>query len=282
MYVLRISISVLLICATFNVGAQVSTKLDLNDDSKEGTSPKSTPRPNTSSGSNSKISPKIEGVRVTVDTSDGKKTKEAESKESVEIVDNKSTKRVGIHTDITFEITDDKNDFNATSSEQGEKDNDASVPIFKGRTSTRRPQSRLPYNPRIHTNYPGQIDYIPNDRDRYNGHGVPAFPGSNDEVWTTERTSYFVPARSHYQPQDVNYRSYNHETPNYRPVTRQPHYSQSQQQLGHSHGWQPCVCVYDNQWKDSNSIRSFRSTAGRKLKPTARHSSELVSSKIEK
>lgn len=178
-------------------------------------------------------------------------------------------------------------------------DNDASVPIFKGRTSTRRPQSRLPYNPRIHTNYPGQIDYIPNDRDRYNGHGVPAFPGSNDEgifrtvdrwsnvipltgVWTTERTSYFVPARSHYQPQDVNYRSYNHETPNYRPVTRQPHYSQSQQQLGHSHGWQPCVCVYDNQWKDSNSIRSFRSTAGRKLKPTVRHSSELVSSKIEK
>lgn len=55
--------------------AQVSTKLDLNDDSKEGTSPKSTPRSNTSSGSNSKISPKIEGVRVTVDTSDGKKTK---------------------------------------------------------------------------------------------------------------------------------------------------------------------------------------------------------------
>ncbi|XP_037960720.1 uncharacterized protein LOC119689861 [Teleopsis dalmanni] len=97
----------------------------------------------------SKVGPKIHGVRVTVDTGDTQKSKE--SKESVEITDvGKHKKRVGIHTDITFEIsTDGEDDTNATSSAQKTDKEDASVPIFKGHNDSRH-KSRKPYDPKQH------------------------------------------------------------------------------------------------------------------------------------
>lgn len=94
-------------------------------------------------GNSGRSGPKIHGVRVTVDTGDNPKSSKGdtaqvyiqgskfifipmtssyltESKESVEITESggKHKKRVGIHTDITFEITGDVDELNVTDSGQ--------------------------------------------------------------------------------------------------------------------------------------------------------------------
>ncbi|KAH8274053.1 hypothetical protein KR044_009417, partial [Drosophila immigrans] len=134
-----------------------------------------------SASGNSGNRPTIHGVRVTVDTGDGQQQTKAESKESVEITDlGKHKKRVGIHTDITFEITaeGEANETSSAQQREGEKGEfaftfsslsltpnaftsdsspteDASVPIFKGRASSRgdsKHQPRDPYDPKSQWN----------------------------------------------------------------------------------------------------------------------------------
>lgn len=84
----------------------VSSKLDFNDDSKEVVT-------------HSMKSPKIQGVRVTVDTSKlNQKSAESRSDERDDRISSDSKKKVGIRTDITFELDDEKN---STSNESGEK-----------------------------------------------------------------------------------------------------------------------------------------------------------------
>ncbi|KAH8281530.1 hypothetical protein KR054_001246 [Drosophila jambulina] len=165
----------------------------------------------TSSGGGNR--PKIHGVRVTVDTGDGQQQTK-ESKESVEITDlGKHKKRVGIHTDITFEITSEA-DGNETSSaqQQGDKE-DASVPIYKGRGgSDSKHKTRKPYDPKSqwNPNFSGeQRGYQGSSRGGGGGSYYPQYypqsvytGGSSDSggvyrngetwthyvpVWTTER-----------------------------------------------------------------------------------------------
>uniref|UniRef100_A0A1A9WHH8 Uncharacterized protein n=1 Tax=Glossina brevipalpis TaxID=37001 RepID=A0A1A9WHH8_9MUSC len=182
----------------------------------------------TTSKNSGKSGPKIHGVRVTVDTGDQTK----ESKESVEITDlSKHKKRVGIHTDITFEITAGDDD-NKTSSEQDIDKEDASVPIFKGRDGSRH-KPRKPYDPKSHWNpnfstehrvyevagqgAGGYSDYFP----EYYPHNVPVYAGSSDarsggesvyrqsDGWTSYIPRYWTTERI-YRSNDVsNYRNYN-------------------------------------------------------------------------
>ncbi|XP_017050546.1 hyphally regulated cell wall protein 1 [Drosophila ficusphila] len=181
--------------------------------------------------------PKIHGVRVTVDTGDGQQQTK-ESKESVEITDlGKHKKRVGIHTDITFEITSDS-DGNETSSaqQQGDKE-DASVPIYKGRGgSDSRHKSRKPYDPKSQWN--------PNfsaEQHGYQGSNQGGYQGSN-------RGEYYP----QYYPQNVYtggnsdagsiYR--NGETwTHYVPVWTTERVPQEQGQLYRRHSWKPCYCM---------------------------------------
>ncbi|XP_030377388.1 protein no-on-transient A [Scaptodrosophila lebanonensis] len=106
----------------------------------------------TNSGGGGGNRPQIHGVRVTVDTGNGQQQTK-ESKESVEITDlGKHKKRVGIHTDITFEITAEGEANETSSAQQGEKE-DASVPIFKGRGgSDSKHKTRKPYDPKSQWN----------------------------------------------------------------------------------------------------------------------------------
>uniref|UniRef100_A0A1A9UEW4 Uncharacterized protein n=1 Tax=Glossina austeni TaxID=7395 RepID=A0A1A9UEW4_GLOAU len=186
-----------------------------------------------------KSGPKIHGVRVTVDTGDQTK----ESKESVEITDlSKHKKRVGIHTDITFEITagDDDND-NKTSLEQDIDKEDANVPIFKGRDGSRH-KSRTPYDPKSQWNPNFSTEHrvyeVPDQgRDGYSGyfpeyypHNVPVYVGTSDarsgggsiyrqsDGWTSYIPRYWTTERTYaYRSNDVS---------NYR-----------------NHNWKPCYCA---------------------------------------
>ncbi|XP_017471390.1 PREDICTED: uncharacterized protein LOC108362764 [Rhagoletis zephyria] len=197
-------------------------------------------RTNSGAAGGGKSGPKIHGVRVTVDTGDAQKSKE--NTESVEITDvGKHKKRVGIHTDITFEIsTDGDSDGNGTSSAQDGDKEDASVPIFKGRSGpthkTRNPQDHKSqwnqnsserrsygdsgqgtgpayYYPQY---YPNNVPvYVSTDNSR-GGNGGTAhrrgdgwnsyIPWSN--VWTTERNY-----NEQYQPNTVA----GHRVPSWKP-----------------------------------------------------------------
>ncbi|KAL9924185.1 uncharacterized protein LOC119640558 [Glossina fuscipes] len=184
-----------------------------------------------------KSGPKIHGVRVTVDTGDRTK----ESKESVEITDlSKHKKRVGIHTDITFEITagDDDND-NKTSLEQDIDKEDANVPIFKGRDGSRH-KSRKPYDPKSQWNPNFSTEHrvydVPDQgRDGYSGyfpeyypHNVPVYVGTSDE-----RSG----ADSIYRQND----GWNSYIPRYWTTERT--YAYRSNDVSNYHDWKPCYCA---------------------------------------
>ncbi|XP_037710031.1 hyphally regulated cell wall protein 1 [Drosophila subpulchrella] len=189
----------------------------------------------TSSGGNR---PKIHGVRVTVDTGDGQQQTK-ESKESVEITDlGKHKKRVGIHTDITFEITSDS-DGNETSSaqQQGDKE-DASVPIYKGRGgSDSKHKARKPYDPKSQWN----PNFSGEQRGYQGSSNRGGYQGSN-------RGEYYP----QYYPQNVYtggnsdagsiYR--NGETwTHYVPVWTTERVPQEQGQIYRRPSWKPCYCM---------------------------------------
>ncbi|XP_034473327.1 uncharacterized protein LOC117780780 isoform X2 [Drosophila innubila] len=193
-------------------------------------------RAGTGSG-NSGNRPKIHGVRVTVDTGDGQQQTK-ESKESVEITDlGKHKKRVGIHTDITFEITAE-GEANETSSaqQQGEKE-DASVPIYKGRASSShsggdsKHKSRQPYDPKSQWNPNYSSEHAGNrhgSRSDSGGYYPQYYP---EHVYTSGNS-------------DVGSIYRNGETwTHYVPVwttERSPH---EQSQLQRRPSWKPCYCM---------------------------------------
>ncbi|TMW47309.1 hypothetical protein DOY81_007609, partial [Sarcophaga bullata] len=258
---LQLSIIIAVMC--HNVQGQqseVSPKLDFDEDEdKNNTVPvvpgvkqgrndgrDSEKDKETTESKGNKSGPKIHGVRVTVDTGDTHKSKE--SKESVEITDlGKNKKRVGIHTDITFEITAEGGDdhTNKTSREQDVDKEDASVPIYKGRDGATH-KNRKPYDPKSHWNpnfsserrydHSGRANYPSGFYPEYYPNNVPVYIGSADargagspiyrqsDGWTSyiPRSSYWTTERSSYvdaynKPNDVTA---------YRPT-----------------GWKPCYCL---------------------------------------
>ncbi|XP_028900387.1 uncharacterized protein LOC105218763 [Zeugodacus cucurbitae] len=214
---------------------------------------------NTNSGGGGKSGPKIHGVRVTVDTGDTRKSKE--NTESVEITDvGKHKKRVGIHTDITFEIsTDGDSDGNATSAAQDGAKEDASVPIFKGRSRPTQ-KSRKPYDPKNQWNpnfsserrsyeggshASGPAYYHP----QYYPNNVPVYVATGDGRGSSVGTVYrsrgdgwnsYVPSSSIWTTE----RSYSEQ---YRPNTVAGHRTPS---------WKPCYCMtsaVDNRRRRENT-----------------------------
>ncbi|XP_016971064.1 keratin, type I cytoskeletal 9 [Drosophila rhopaloa] len=208
----------------------------------------------TTSGGNR---PKIHGVRVTVDTGDGQQQTK-ESKESVEITDlGKHKKRVGIHTDITFEITSDP-DGNETSSaqQQGDKE-DASVPIYKGRGgSDSKHKTRKPYDPKSqwNPNFSGeQRGYQGGNRGGYQGSG-------------SNRGDYYP----QYYPENVYtsggsdagsiYR--NGETwTHYVPVWTTERVPQEQGQIYRRPSWKPCYCMSSADFRRRRDSKARREPA---------------------
>ncbi|XP_005187413.1 uncharacterized protein LOC101897765 isoform X1 [Musca domestica] len=253
--VLKLLIVVAVLCRVAKAQQnQVSPKLDLSEteDSNNSTVPVIKGRAEDRNNEKNKAmddnekdgvktGPKIHGVRVTVDTGDGQTSKE--SKESVEITDlGKNKKRVGIHTDITFEITagGDPHDNKTSREHDVDEKEDASVPIFKGRGGSNSHKNRKPTDPKSQWNpnfsaerrsydnsgrgrYPDYQEYYPGN--------VPVYVGSSDgrgggssiyrssdgwnsyiprsAYWTTERSNY-----ENYRPNDVSgYRV----TPSWKP-----------------------------------------------------------------
>ncbi|EDX05497.1 serine, glycine and glutamine-rich protein [Drosophila simulans] len=203
----------------------------------------------TSSGGNR---PKIHGVRVTVDTGDGQQQTK-ESKESVEITDlGKHKKRVGIHTDITFEITSDS-DGNETSSaqQQGDKE-DASVPIFKGRGgSDSKHKTRKPYDPKSQWN--------------------PNFSGEQHGYQGANRGGYQGSNRGDYYPQyypgnvytggssDAGSIYRNGETwTHYVPVWTTERVPQEQGQIYRRPSWKPCYCMSSTEFRRRRDSKARR------------------------
>lgn len=83
----------------------MSSKVDFNEESRE-------------IGSHHSKSPKLQGVRVTVDTTKlNQRSTESRSDERDDRSSKDSKKKVGIRTDVTFELDDEKN---STSNESGE------------------------------------------------------------------------------------------------------------------------------------------------------------------
>ncbi|KAM8714919.1 hypothetical protein ACLKA7_002033 [Drosophila subpalustris] len=202
---------------------------------------------------NSGNRPKIHGVRVTVDTGDGQQQTK-ESKESVEITDlGKHKKRVGIHTDITFEITAE-GEANETSSaqQQGEKE-DASVPIYKGRSgSDSKHKSRQPYDPKSqwNSNYPSEhAGNRPGSRSGSADHYPQYYP---EHVYTSGNS-------------DVGSIYRNGETwTHYVPVwttERSPH---EQSQLQRNPSWRPCYCMasYDADYRRRRDSKGSKTIWG--------------------
>ncbi|KAL5280019.1 hypothetical protein ACFFRR_004184 [Megaselia abdita] len=161
-------------------------------------------------------SPKIHGVRVSLDTGDGSKKVSRESKESVEHTDGKGKKRVGIHTDITFEITGAGVAVtkNHTRNIEGE-DEDASVPTFRGKgRSTYRPRGK-PFDPKTYYNNP---NYSSERRSFTSEGGSSGRRGySNGGRTADEERSYYEPYRPASQTYDDELR------------------------------WKPCYCVSSSQ-----------------------------------
>ncbi|KAH8412576.1 hypothetical protein KR009_003180 [Drosophila setifemur] len=185
----------------------------------------------TSQGGNSGGNrPKIHGVRVTVDTGDGQQQTK-ESKESVEITDlGKHKKRVGIHTDITFEITSEA-DGNETSSAQqhGDKE-DASVPIYKGRGgSDSKNKGRKPYDPKSQWN--------PNFSGEHRGYQGSSRGGGHYPQYYPENvyTSGSSDAGNIYR----NSETWTH----YVPVWTTERAPQEHGQIYRRPSWKPCYCM---------------------------------------
>ncbi|XP_039950652.1 uncharacterized protein LOC120768157 [Bactrocera tryoni] len=213
---------------------------------------------NGGSSGNGKSGPKIHGVRVTVDTGDTRKSKE--NTESVEITDvGKHKKRVGIHTDITFEIsTDGDSDGNATSATQDGDKEDASVPIFKGRSRPTQ-KTRKPYDPKNQWNpnfsserrsYEGGShatgpayyypQYYPNNVPVYVATGDGRGGGSGMGYRRGDGWNSYVPSSSIWTTE----RSYSEQ---YRPNTVAGHRTPS---------WKPCYCMtsaVDNRRRRENT-----------------------------
>ncbi|KAG4070802.1 hypothetical protein HA402_011028 [Bradysia odoriphaga] len=154
-------------------------------------SPKLDFEPTDKAAETGETSPKIHGVRVIVDTSNGKKSVESRSSEEETRMSNKNDKKiVGIRTDITFEISDDEKNSTKTKNKDAESiDEDDIVPVFKGYGKGQEPKSY-------------------GDNRRWDMINIPVFHGTDDEprrnggggdwvhfvpitsVWTTERNNY--------------------------------------------------------------------------------------------
>ncbi|XP_034097876.1 uncharacterized protein LOC132798654 isoform X2 [Drosophila nasuta] len=233
-----------------------------------------------SASGNSGHRPKIHGVRVTVDTGDGQQQTK-ESKESVEITDlGKHKKRVGIHTDITFEITAE-GEGNETSSAQqrdGEKE-DASVPIFKGRASSSRGdskhQSRDPYDPKAQWN--------PNYATEHRGLDAGNRAGSR-----SSSDSYYP----QYYPQHVytsdssdvggiyrNGETWTHYVPVW-TTERSPH---EQSQLQRRPSWKPCYCMasYGTDYRRRRASKTTKGIKGPSRRGIVKSQVHKVDSKLE-
>ncbi|EDW27282.1 GL21204 [Drosophila persimilis] len=195
-------------------------------------------------GGNSSNRSKIHGVRVTVDTGDGQQQTK-ESKESVEITDlGKHKKRVGIHTDITFEITSE-GEGNETSSAQshGEKE-DASVPIYKGRGgSDSKHKTPKPHDPKSQWN--------PN--------------------YSSEHRGYEGGSRGGYYPQYYPQHEYTsrgsdsgsiHRTgetwTHYVPVWTTERAPQEQSQIYRRPSWKPCYCMSSTDYRRRRDSKASR------------------------
>ncbi|XP_034667903.1 protein argonaute 18 [Drosophila subobscura] len=201
-------------------------------------------------GGGSSNRPKIHGVRVTVDTGDGQQQTK-ESKESVEITDSgKHRKRVGIHTDITFEITSE-GEGNETSSAQnhGEKE-DASVPIYKGRGGSDSKH-------KTHKTYDPKSQWNPNYSSEHRGYEAGGSRGA-------------------YYPQYYPQHEYNsggsdsgsiHRTgetwTHYVPVwtTERAPAPQEQSQIYRRPSWKPCYCMSSTDYRRRRDSKANRGTA---------------------
>ncbi|XP_017116992.1 probable GH family 25 lysozyme 3 [Drosophila elegans] len=229
----------------------------------------------TSSGGNR---PKIHGVRVTVDTGDGQQQTK-ESKESVEITDlGKHKKRVGIHTDITFEITSDP-DGNETSSaqQQGDKE-DASVPIYKGRGgSDPKHKSRKPYDPKSQWN-----PNFSGEQRGYQGTNRGGYQGSN-------RGDYYP----QYYPESVYtggssnagsiYRNGNAETwTHYVPVWTTERVPQEQGQIYRRPRWKPCYCMSSADFRRRRDSKARREPGDQHKEVINSGVVQVVDGKLEK
>lgn len=111
--------------------------------------------------------------------------------------DTNGEQAVGIHTDITFEIDEKKNQSKKSDGRtvEGEDvDSDVEVPIYRG---THTDQERDPYNRRFNPNYyPNRPRYPSsgvNDEEQDTITFIRFLPSSNGQ-WTTERYSEsFIP-----------------------------------------------------------------------------------------
>ncbi|KAH8305386.1 hypothetical protein KR018_000852 [Drosophila ironensis] len=219
--------------------------------------------------------PKIHGVRVTVDTGDGQQQTK-ESKESVEITDlGKHKKRVGIHTDITFEITSEA-DGNETSSAQqhGDKE-DASVPIYKGRGgSDSKHKSRKPYDPKSQWN--------PNFSGEHRGYSGSGSPRGSHGGYYPQYYPQNVYTGSGSSDAGSIYR--NGETwTHYVPVWTTERTPQEQSQIYRRPSWKPCYCMSSADFRRRRESKDRRQLLGVQSREVVQSGVvQLVDGKLER
>lgn len=205
--------------------------------------------------SNSGNRPKIHGVRVTVDTGDGQQQTK-ESKESVEITDlGKHKKRVGIHTDITFEITAEGEGNETSSAQQHSEKEDASVPIYKGRSSSRgdsKHKSRQPYDPKSQWN--------PNYSSEHGGNHGGSRPGSGSYYPQYYPEHVYTSGSSDVGSIYRNGETWTHYVPVW-TTERSPH---EQSQLQRQPSWKPCYCMssYGTDYRRRRDNKGFKGSRG--------------------
>ncbi|XP_013104929.2 uncharacterized protein LOC106085288 [Stomoxys calcitrans] len=254
---------------------QVSPKLDFNDDDNKDNSTISANKQGRSEDRNSernkeddtdknsgKSGPKIHGVRVTVDTGDGQTSKE--SKESVEITDlGKNKKRVGIHTDITFEITagGDAHDNKTSREHDVDEKEDASVPIFKGRGGSGSHKNRKPLDPKSQWNpnfsaerrsydhsgrghYPDYQEYYPSNIPVYMGSGGSGHGGGGSVYRTPDGWNSYIPRSNYWTTERAYSNAYKpNDVSGYRV----------------SPSWKPCYCITnDNEYRRRRDNRQHQ------------------------
>ncbi|XP_055389432.1 uncharacterized protein LOC129618610 isoform X2 [Condylostylus longicornis] len=238
---------------------KVDPKLDLeNSDEEQSSTPSNIPSSKHPKGSGSSgtsgiqgkpSSPKIQGVRVTVDTGPNDSSG---SKESVEILEPKKGKRVGIHTDITFEISDDSDTGNSTYPKDKDAD-DADIPIFKGRdSSTHRP--RRPYDPKQdhhwNNDQPPQRHHSsgPNFNDGNRNNYYPGYSLTNDQEYYHSGVSGLSGGgRVGYRTDNTNNRRDNNGWTGYIPMTNiwttERAYYSGGFKTYEGPQWKPCYCI---------------------------------------
>ncbi|XP_031629432.1 uncharacterized protein LOC116344806 isoform X2 [Contarinia nasturtii] len=146
------------------------------------------------------VPPKIQGVRVIVDATKMNGGKMEDKTETIRIqTDGGSKQTVGIHTDITFELDDKKNDTKKTDGKNAEsdEDDDSEVPVYRGtHTEGERNNFNRRYDPNFYMNQPNY--HGTNDEDSYKyadtgaGTWVRFLPMANGGGWTTERSTISV------------------------------------------------------------------------------------------